>query len=183
MLRAGDGQDPRWSYDAIDGWEEPRTQFGFFVVMMLFSYIAMLLLFTAMLFQYDLYYFGQMYRCSSFFAVSAFECSFLDLCGSGTPRCGGSFLRIGQLFAFQHFLSFLGDHLSAWCDILKSIARPQETMSYDTVKYRTPIGNSVVRYYKVSHALLRNVVRHWKSVACLKEKCRPSLVRSVALLQ
>ena len=41
------------------------------------------------------------------------------LCGSGTPRCGGSLLSFGQLFSFKHFLSFLGDHLSAWCDILK----------------------------------------------------------------
>ena len=89
MLRAGNGYDPRWYYDAIDGWEEPRTQFGCFVVMMLFLYIAMLLLFTAILFQYILYYYGQMDRCSSFLAISAFECSFLDLRGSGTPRCGG----------------------------------------------------------------------------------------------
>ena len=25
MLCVGDGQDPQWSNDAIDGWEEPRT--------------------------------------------------------------------------------------------------------------------------------------------------------------
>ena len=41
------------------------------------------------------------------------------LCGSGTLWCGGSLLRIGRLFAFLRFLFFLGDHLSAWCDILK----------------------------------------------------------------
>ena len=26
MLCVGDGQGPRWSNDAIDGWEEPHTQ-------------------------------------------------------------------------------------------------------------------------------------------------------------
>ena len=74
------------------------------------------------------------------------------LCGSGTPRCGGSFLRIGRLFAFQRFLFFLGDHLSAWCDILK-----------------------------VSHAHRNSVVRYWKSITRLLEKCRTKL-SSIALL-
>ena len=115
-----------------------------------------------------------------FLVVLALECSLLDLCGSGTPWCGSYLFGFGRLFSFKRFLSFLGDHLSAWCDILK---------------YRTPIGNRVVRYYKVSHAFLRNVARHfpvshasWRnvvrhclSVARLKEKYRTNS-ESVALL-
>ena len=79
-------------------------------------------------------------------------CSFLDLCGSVTPRCGGSLLRLGQLFSLKHFLSFLSNHLSAWCDILK-----------------------------VSHAHRNSVVRYQKSIAHLWEKYR-STSESVTLL-
>ena len=78
-------------------------------------------------------------RCSSFLVVCALECSFLDLCGSGTPRCGGSLLRLGLMFVFKCFLSFLGDHLLAWCDIIM-YHTPIEIVSYDTRKYCTPLG-------------------------------------------
>ena len=84
-------------------------------------------------------------RCSSFLVVYALECSFLDLCGSGTPQCGGSFLRIGWLFSFKCFLSFLGNHLSAWCNIL-NYRTPIETVSYNTRKVLHSHINSVVWY-------------------------------------
>ena len=122
-----------------------------------------------------------------FHVVYALECSFLDLRGSGTPQCGGSLLRFSLLFVFKCFLSFLGDHLSAWCDIIM-YRTPIEIVLYDTRKYRTPLGEmscdigkyrtsfgeisydtvkvsyafgkSITQPLKVSHSL-RNVARYF----------------------
>ena len=124
-------------------------------------------------------------RHSSFLVFFALKCSFLDICGSGTPRCGGSLLRLGWLFSFKHFLSFLGDHLSAWCDILK-YHTPIETMSYDIGKYWTPLGeilHDTRKYHtsfgemsydtiKVSHAFERSITQTLK--------VSPSFLRNVA---
>ena len=159
MLRAGDGQDPRWSYDAIDGWEELRTQFGCLVSVMYFCSLRCC-------FQHVLSCFGQMDRCSFFMLFlhsSVHSSAFVDLVLPGVEVLCFDFPFLCLLECFR---VSMGDILSALCNI-KMYRTPIQTVSYDTVKYRTPscevaydtvkyhtpLERSVVRYCKVSHAL------------------------------
>ena len=57
------------------------------------------------------------------------------------------------LSPLECFRVSMGNILSALCDI-KMYRMPLERVSYDTVKYRTPLERSVVRYCKVSHAFI-----------------------------
>ena len=72
----------------------------------------------------------------------------------------------------------MGNILSALLDI-KMYRTPIQTVSYDTIKYRMPSCEVSYDTGRVSHAFLRNVAWHFSSIARLKEKCRPSLLRSV----
>ena len=59
-------------------------------------------------------------RCSSFLVVYALEYSFLDLRGSGTPRCGG----------FHVFMLFIFALLSCWCFFSHGKAIPHARMYF-----------------------------------------------------
>ena len=126
----------------------------------------------------------------------ALECSFLDLCGSGTPRCGA----FSVCFPFFEFLEVslfsMGDILSALCDTVKvSHAHRKNVVRYYKVshalleKYRTTLEECRTASWEmshdtfpISHAFLRSIARHWSSVARSKGEVSPPLVKSIARL-
>ena len=71
------------------------------------------------------------------------------------------FLCVWPFSSFLKCFCFLLATFVQHCATLLKYHTPIERMSYDTIKYRT-------HYW-------RSVIRHWKSVACILEKCRTTL--------
>ena len=105
-----------------------------------------------------------------------FECAFFDLCGSGTPRCGGFMLGFSVWSPLECFCSLWATFVQH-CATLIKYRTPIERMSYDTIKYRTLL--QIMSYdtllYRTHYWW--SIVRHWKSITRLHEKYRAILIQ------